>query len=116
MVGLGARASRIEEGSISPEVDEGSGLGVLGRREDPLLLLWQGLPWAVGRLDLSGQGHQTPHGCLEGCAEKVRKPFLQKCVQGLISDVCPRCHMRSDAMHASVCHLTERKQDEPGNL
>lgn len=39
-----------------------------------------------------------PPGCLEGCAGKVRKSFLQEYVQGLISDVCPGTTMSSDAM------------------
>lgn len=37
-------------------------------------------------------------GCLEGCAGKVRKSFLQERVQGSISDVCPGTTMSSYAM------------------
>lgn len=44
-------------------------------------------------------------GCLEGCAGKVRKSFLQERVQGSISDVCPGTTMSSDTMLAFAAWL-----------
>lgn len=84
---------------------------VLGRRGDTFLL-GQGLPEAGGGLDLSCQHHQSP-SCLERCAVKVRKPFLQECVQGLISDVCLGTTISSDAAWLTQSRTNQTTSEDP---